>query len=149
VAGVQPNAFASDGLVDQARSYRIAGFGAIDRNGRVFVYDKRQAPVDSVSNDCLSRSAFQPDDHGCQPGHEIVAGLAGASDTCLGDSGGPLLVSPQGTSGSASGASFVLAGVTSRPTRSRSHPCGDGGIYERADADARRWIMAAMNAMRR
>ena len=53
-------------------------------------------------------------------------------DTCSGDSGGPFYVT-DGKSG------WLLAGATSRSTKSAMATCGDGGIYVRLDR-YREWI---------
>ncbi len=58
------------------------------------------------------------------PKGEFAAGGRG-TDACYGDSGGPAyLESPDG---------FALAGVTSRALNVPGLPCGNGGIYTRAD----------------
>ncbi len=50
-----------------------------------------------------------------------------STDSCFGDSGGPLYYTD------AAGETF-LVGVTSRGAEDSTHECGDGGIYTRADA---------------
>lgn len=58
------------------------------------------------------------------PNGEFAAGGRG-TDSCYGDSGGPAyLETPSG---------FALAGVTSRALAIDGLPCGNGGIYARAD----------------
>jgi endonuclease G len=67
----------------------------------------------------------------CKKNIELVAGHRGIRrDTCRGDSGGPLYIqSDEGT--------YRLLGVTSRGLKDFDHfppqPCGNGGIYVRAD----------------
>jgi endonuclease G len=62
----------------------------------------------------------------------MVAGRKGlGKDTCNGDSGGPAYLRQAG--------GYVVAGLTSRATRSAAVNCGDGGIYVRPSA-FRDWI---------
>lgn len=64
------------------------------------------------------------------PGGEFTAGGHGA-DACFGDSGGPIYI---GTSHGP-----ALIGVVSRGLASWSEPCGEGGVFVRADKVAA-WI---------
>ncbi len=64
------------------------------------------------------------------PGGEFVAGGHGA-DACFGDSGGPIYI------GTAHGPALI--GVVSRGLASWGEPCGDGGVFVRADRVAA-WI---------
>ena len=154
ISGVQPRAVANDALVDRATSFRAVGFGAIDRNGIIPAPEKREARILATSNDCRGtvRNLDNRSDesvYGCQPGEEIVAGSRlGRTDTCNGDSGGPFLVSPQGTGMAANKLDFRLAGVTSRLSGISRTACGDGGIYERLDAGARDWIAREVKKLR-
>ena len=63
---------------------------------------------------------------GCLPGQELVLTRRAGDDTCVGDSGGPLLAWE--------GDHWALVGITSRPFRNATRPCGQGGIYVRTDA---------------
>lgn len=146
---VRPRSLASDDLVNSAISYRAVGFGRLDRNARVVSRFKREARVTAVSNDCNGmvrsgpRRPTRTDEevYDCEPGQEIVAGqMRGRTDTCNGDSGGPLLVGPLGTGQADSDAEFALAGLTSRATSQSLTACGDGGVYERLNPNARAWI---------
>jgi len=118
---------ASTFLIDGAQAI-IVGYGATDNMGETFGTVLQQAEVTIVDHDCSNLSA------GCNmavsPDGELIAGGEGV-DSCDGDSGGPLyLQTPLGT---------FLAGITSRAAQPASVPCGDGGIYVRADAIAP-WI---------
>jgi uncharacterized protein (TIGR03382 family) len=62
--------------------------------------------------------------HAIQPGGEFVAG-GGGTDSCFGDSGGPVyLDTPRGV---------VAIGAVSRGVNGAQMPCGSGGIYVRTD----------------
>lgn len=69
----------------------------------------------------------QATDLGAAAGFEFAAGAVNLDeDTCTGDSGGGNLIKINGK--------WALLGVTSRRTLMARRNCGDGGIYERADA---------------
>jgi endonuclease G len=71
--------------------------------------------------------------YGCDRGLEMVAGKSLlAKDSCSGDSGGPFYVSD-------GSGEWLLAGATSRATKSAMSTCGDGGVYVRLDK-YREWI---------
>ncbi len=134
VDGVKPRAIASQAEIDDAKFFKVVGFGSTDTN--VFGI-KHEASVPSATNDCQQAIAdwntTEAAYFGCQPGEEIVAGAVGlGTDTCNGDSGGALFVLPEGASGDAE---LKLAGVTSRAVRNGSFQgffqCGDGGVYVR------------------
>lgn len=101
----------------------VVGFGAIDLYATQFVSELHGAETTVSDPVCVDFAA------GCHeevsPGGELIAGGAGV-DSCAGDSGGPLYL--LGTD------QDTLAGVTSRGLLTADLPCGDGGIYARADA---------------
>lgn len=102
---------------------RIVGFGSNDtKNGRTGAGIKRAADSSIFGWGCdASRSrAF-----GCQPAYEMVLGGRGETDTCNGDSGGPVVELFQGE--------YRLLAVTSRAVPGKTQRCGDGGIYTRVD----------------
>jgi secreted trypsin-like serine protease len=139
--------FAPDALIGRATSFRVVGFGAIDRDSRVYTFQKLQAAVNVPSPDCRGHANGQPPDaelYGCWPGEEIVAGDREQPDTCKGDSGGPLLVSPDGTGMAGQSTKFLLAGITSRAAGGSPQTCGYGGIYERMTPGAVAWIRSAV-----
>ncbi len=127
VEGITPPAliadcWATDYLLDNAEAV-IVGFGAIDAYAAERPTALHEATVPVTDADCAEAA------RGCNPdvlpGGELIAGGDGV-DTCSGDSGGPLfLETPEGR---------LLAGITSRAAEPVRQPCGDGGIYVRADA---------------
>lgn len=99
----------------------IVGYGAIDRDGRQFVNELQEATVTITDADCTSSAGCVGD---ISPGGELGAGGMG-TDSCGGDSGGPLYVlTPAGA---------FLAGATSRAYSDARYYCHDGGIYVRTD----------------
>ena len=77
------------------------------------------APV--VDPDCSGGNGCNPQ---VAPGGEFVAG-GGGTDSCFGDSGGPVyLDTPRGA---------VVIGAVSRGVDGAATPCGGGGIYVRTD----------------
>lgn len=150
VANVAPRAIAPAGVIDRASLYWAVGFGNTQSNGQGRSNIKQWAKIPSVSNSCGTyRGKADRDVYGCEPGQEIVAGqMRGSADTCNGDSGGPLYTSADGKTPPASTASYMLAGITSRPTSQSQRLCGDGGIYERLTADAQNWIAKTETALR-
>lgn len=118
---------ADDWLVDGA-DVEIVGFGATDAWATEDTTRLHAARAVVEDADCSWIA------EGCNtevsPGGEMIAG-GGGIDSCNGDSGGPLYVlTDEGD---------FLAATTSRATLSANVPCGDGGIYVRADAVAE-WI---------
>lgn len=144
VKNVHPLRFAPAPLIDEARGFRIVGFGAVDPDGRVFTHRKMEAAIGVMSHSC---SVADSEQYGCQVGQEIVAGRPLTTDTCVGDSGGPLLVAPDATAGRPSSSTLFLAGVTSRSVDDAETVCGGGGIYERLRPQVVTWVLRAMESM--
>lgn len=143
--GIRPYSIATPALIDAARSFRIIGFGATDTRALVYPWRKLRATVQPLSKDCTAKPGLSdPAAYGCQTGEEIVAKGQGLTDTCAGDSGGPLLVTtnPEGTT-------VQLAGITSRGIANGALKCGSGGIYERMTPAAARWIADAAQELDR
>lgn len=143
--GIRTYSIAPPALIDGAQSFRIVGFGATDTRAQVAPRRKMRAAVQPLSKDCTARpGGVDPSAFGCQQGEEIVAKGQGVTDTCAGDSGGPLLVatSPEGTT-------VQVAGITSRGIEKSPLKCGSGGIYERMTPTAVRWIAAATEDLSR
>jgi secreted trypsin-like serine protease len=134
-ATVTPRVLADGVRIDAATDGRAVGFGNVDATGTFGYGTKRQVDVPIASVACSGKVAGQKDTmaYGCDLGLELVAGkpMLG-KDSCSGDSGGPFYVS-DGRNG------WLLAGATSRATKSAMASCGDGGIYVRLDK-YREWI---------
>lgn len=99
----------------------VVGFGlatraATDENTRL-----RAATIEVVDADCTHDPACVP---AVAPHGEFTAGGNGA-DACFGDSGGPVYIA------TASGPALV--GIVSRGLATFGDPCGDGGVFVRAD----------------
>jgi endonuclease G len=99
----------------------IAGYGAINRDATMYINDLQEAETTITDADCTQKP-------GCHasvaPGGELGAGGMG-TDTCRGDSGGPLyLMADYGT---------FVAGITSRAYEDAQYECSGGGIYARPD----------------
>ena len=121
---VKPRAI-SKGLVMKPENAIVVGFGRINPSGTTGYGKKRKATVPVITLDCsVAESEVK---YGCRPGLELVAGHRGLKrDTCKGDSGGPLYIEDDD-------GNLVLLGVTSRGVKGAGKPCGNGGIYVRAD----------------
>lgn len=131
---VTPRRIAYSGAIDAATDGRAVGFGNIDPSGTFGYGTKRQVDVPIASIACTGKVGNQTDRmaYGCDRRLEFVAGKPLlAKDSCTGDSGGPFYVQ------TADG--WVVAGATSRATKSAMSNCGDGGIYARLDR-YREWI---------
>lgn len=103
-------------------SVHLVGFGLTDTAGTGDNTTLREASAPIVDADCSTTGK------GCQPGAlpagEFIAG-GGGTDSCFGDSGGPVyLDTPRGT---------IVVGAVSRGLDGSATPCGGGGIYVRTD----------------
>ena len=140
---VAPRRFAHDSLLATATVARAVGYGRTENPIAEPTGIKRRVDVPVASIACsgtvktpggaVSDAAF----YKCAPGQEIVAGAPSLDkDSCNGDSGGPLFVTSQD-------GNLFLAGATSRATGPPGlRPCGDGGIYVRADGRIRKWLQS-------
>lgn len=101
---------------------RLVGFGTTDVNGRFGFGLKRQVFVGVASWAC---DAISVRASGCIPDQEISF-ASDAADTCLGDSGGPVLDVVDGR--------WRLVAIASRGIPGFGAPCGHGGIYTHVGA---------------
>lgn len=124
-ASVAPRAVASactaKHLVAGAK-VRVVGFGLTRKDGMGDNTRLHQALLPVVDSSCTHNPACEP---AVAPNGEFTAG-GGGVDACFGDSGGPIYLE--------SGHDAALIGVVSRGDGATAEPCGDGGVYVRADA---------------
>ena len=106
-AAIEPQPLLLDCLVDNylfdGSPARLVGFGAVDPNGLELGSQLMSATTTVVDADCQDPIFGCNDD--VAPGGELVAGGNG-TDTCVGDSGGPVFITTE--------LGERLAGVTSR-----------------------------------
>lgn len=137
VARGRPRAVASacnvrEGLVVGA-AVHVVGFGLATETATDHNTELREANLAVIDPTCTSDGACEP---AIAPRGEFVAGGRGA-DTCFGDSGGPVyLDTPDGP---------ALIGVVSRGLSRPGLPCGNEGVYVRADKVVS-WIQSATKA---
>jgi endonuclease G len=128
-ARTPPVILGSSADLNSAQKTTLVGFGNDDANSTRGFGVKRKVTVDiteirrKASDNLSSIEATL----GFDSAVEFVAGGSGF-DSCNGDSGGPAYISP--ADGPAK-----LAGLTSRAIETADHPCGEGGIYTRVDAN--------------
>ncbi len=124
ITGVTPRAVGTgctfEGFSTDKR-VRLVGFGLTDMAGKGNNTALHEAVAPVLDPDCS-------DGNGCaigaSPAGEFVAGGDG-TDSCFGDSGGPVyLETPRGS---------VVIGAVSRGLDGAALPCGGGGIYVRTD----------------
>jgi MYXO-CTERM domain-containing protein len=111
---------ARSGLTPGAQVH-LVGFGLTTRAGTGNNTRLHEAAISIVDPACSDDPACMP---AISPGGEFTAGGRG-TDACFGDSGGPVYLDT--STGPA------LVGVVSRAAVMESQPCGDGGVYVRAD----------------
>ncbi len=124
---VTPRRVAQAADIAAATEAIAVGFGTVDSDGFLGYGIKRRTPdtVRIMTRDCGELGA--PKQYGCLAGREVVAGHhSRLTDTCRGDSGGPLYI--QDADGE-----YLLLGATSRGARGGFTNCGYGGIYVRVD----------------
>src|SRR5262249_21034882 len=105
----------------------IAGYGLTSPAGTGTNTLLEEAVLPVTDALCTHDPACNP---AIAPGGEFAAGGHG-TDSCFGDSGGPLYVGVRGGA--------ALIGVVSRGDGTAGQPCASGGVYVRADKVAR-WI---------
>jgi secreted trypsin-like serine protease len=111
---------ASDRL-SKASPLTIVGFGLTTPSGQDDNTELNEATIPVLDPMCEGDPSCEV---AVRPGGEFTAGGRG-TDSCFGDSGGPaFLDTPAGP---------VLVGVVSRGLALPGQPCGNGGVYVRAD----------------
>lgn len=99
----------------------VVGFGLTSASGMGQNTKLHEADLPVTDAACTRVDACNPE---IAPNGELAAGGRG-TDSCFGDSGGPIFVPT--TAGAA------LLGVVSRGEGTSGSPCAGGGVYERAD----------------
>ncbi|MBA3464774.1 MAG: serine protease, partial [Deltaproteobacteria bacterium] len=125
VATWRPRAIATaclaNKLLSELRPVTVVGFGLTSPTGTDDNTELHQAVVPVLDPLCGSDPSCNPD---ARPNGEFTAGGRG-TDSCMGDSGGPAMIkTPSGP---------ALVGVVSRGLALPGLPCGNGGVYVRAD----------------
>jgi endonuclease G len=104
-----------------AMDVHLVGFGLTEEGGTGNNTHLNEAMAPVVDPECMGPYGCN---HSVQPGGEFVAG-GGGTDSCFGDSGGPVyLDTPRGV---------IAIGAVSRGVNGAQMPCGSGGIYVRTD----------------
>lgn len=124
---VKPRAIATACSPAGGDLLQVVGFGLTTKSGTGNNTKLHQAKIPVVDPDCTQDPACAPD---IAPDGEFVAGGQG-TDACFGDSGGPVYVTTK--------AGPAVIGVVSRGLLSSASPCGDGGVFVRADKVVK-WI---------
>jgi secreted trypsin-like serine protease len=100
---------------------QLVGFGLTTKSGTGTNTRLHEATVAVIDGTCTTDPACAA---AVAPGGEFTAGGHG-TDACYGDSGGPVYI--------ATAHGPALVGVVSRGLADTVYPCGEGGVYVRAD----------------
>jgi secreted trypsin-like serine protease len=100
---------------------RVVGFGLTTASGTGANTLLEEATLPVTDATCTRDAACNP---AIAPGGELAAGGRG-TDSCFGDSGGPLYVDVLRNA--------AVLGVVSRGEANAGQPCAGGGVYVRAD----------------
>ena len=117
----------ADDHVKNGALVRVVGFGLTTAAGTGSNSLLEEATLPITDATCTRDAACNP---AIAPGGELAAGGRG-TDSCFGDSGGPLYVDVLRNA--------PLLGVVSRGEANAGQPCAGGGVYVRADKIAH-WI---------
>lgn len=123
----KPRAIASGCSLDGGDMLQVVGFGLTTKSGTGDNTKLHVAKIPVTDPDCTQDPACAAD---IAPDGEFVAGGHG-TDACFGDSGGPVYIKTK--------AGPALIGVVSRGLFASATPCGDGGVFVRADKVVK-WI---------
>lgn len=131
VAKPKPRAIASactaEPLLAARKPVTVIGFGLTSPSGTDDNTELHQAQLPILDPTCAGDPTCEA---AVRPNGEFTAGGRG-TDSCFGDSGGPAMLDTKDGP--------VLAGVVSRGLVLPGAPCGNGGVYVRADKVAP-WI---------
>jgi uncharacterized protein (TIGR03382 family) len=125
VAQPHPRAIATaclaNRLLGDRKPVTVVGFGLTSPSGTDDNTMLHKATLPILDPTCTSDPTCEPD---LAPNGEFTAGGRG-TDSCFGDSGGPVMLTTS--------SGLALAGVVSRGLALPGAPCGNGGVYVRAD----------------
>jgi hypothetical protein len=111
---------------------RFVGFGVTSADGRSGFGKRHWVDLQASGWGCDGERTRTT---GCRSGWEMVLPGSSGSDTCFGDSGGPVYE----LWGNGKTCGFRVVGIVARRTADSVLACGNGGIYTRIDA-IRGWI---------
>ena len=123
----KPRAIASGCSLADHDVLQVVGYGLTTKSGTGDNTKLHQAKLPVTDHDCTNDPACAVD---IAPDGEFVAGGQG-TDACFGDSGGPVYIKTKGGP--------AVIGVVSRGLLASPTPCGDGGVFVRADKVVK-WI---------
>jgi secreted trypsin-like serine protease len=123
----KPRAIASGCALAGGDTLQVVGFGLTTKSGTGDNTKLHQAKLPVTDPDCTQDPACAVD---IAPDGEFVAGGQG-TDACFGDSGGPVYIKTK--------TGPAVIGVVSRGLLASPTPCGDGGVFVRADKVVK-WI---------
>jgi secreted trypsin-like serine protease len=119
-AAPRPHAIASACIAKDLKAgaaVTVVGFGLTSKSGTGTNSRLHEARLAVTDPTCTRDAACAP---AIAPNGEFAAG-GGGTDSCFGDSGGPIFLDD------------ALIGVVSRGVGTSGAPCGGGGVYVRAD----------------
>ena len=120
---------------NEPSNVRLIGYGATDARGEQNAGRRHHSDVTARGWGCVRADAASL---GCLPDYDLVLPRGSGADTCVGDSGGPVL--------ERTGNDFRIVAVTSRAVATALLRCGDGGVYTRVDRIGE-WLSRSVGAL--
>lgn len=148
-----PTQLVSLSSIESPRYAHVVGFGstAEDGGGRNGIKLTGEVPIVSLNCSGSSKGSLDKELYKCRPMIEMVAGRAkkdgaAGTDTCKGDSGGPIMIGRNERLRNVWPYDFFVIGITSRAIYADINTadgpqrlCGDGGIYSVIDDAVIEW----------